>query len=331
LARIALVPFAYAQEHGVSRSELFHAAGLDEHRLADPDERIPLSKIVAAWRAIIERVPDPTLGLRLSRGVRVRDLGLVGYAMANSAHIGDALERLARYFRIINESVECRISKTARGVCINVQAHPSLDGMRHPVDARLAAILNICREMSGAKIVPVQVEFSYGRPPDLTEYRAAFGSTKLLVGRRQGSLTLRATDLALPVVARDVTLGRYLDLAAEQVLRSLEHRGGSFAGTVARAVWPTMSAGAPSLERTAVLLGVSTRTLQRRLGEEGTAFAKVTDALRHELALSLLHDRRLAVNEVAFLLGYAEPSAFYRAFRRWHGVSPSKYRATMKR
>jgi AraC-like DNA-binding protein len=331
LARIPLLSFARAEAVGISRADLLDAAGLSEHDLTDADARIPLSKIVAGWRALIARVEHPALGLRLGRGVRVRELGLVGYAMANSADVGGALERLARYFHIINESVRCQLVSEARAVRIEVPAHPVLDAMRHPVDARLAGVLAVCREISRAKIVPVQVELSYRRPDDLAEHHAAFGRTKFLFGRRQASLTLRASDLALPVVACDTTLVRYLDRAAEDVLRSLTHRDGSFARRVARALWPALSAGAPSVASTAALVGVSVRTLQRRLGEEGTTFAKVLERLRQELALSLLHDRRLAIYEVAFLLGYSEPSAFYRAFRGWRGISPGKYRAKMKR
>jgi AraC-like DNA-binding protein len=83
----------------------------------------------------------------------------------------------------------------------------------------------------------------------------------------------------------------------------------------------------PSLDRVASTLGVSARTLQRQLREEGTSFAGVLTELRREMAPALLRDGRLAVSEVAFLLGYEDPSAFQRAFRRWFGRSPRAFRS----
>jgi AraC-like DNA-binding protein len=138
---------------------------------------------------------------------------------------------------------------------------------------------------------------------------------------------LRARDVGRRVIAPDVTLAGYLDQLAEQVLRSLGERRGTSVEATARAVWARLSSGKPNLRQTAIAMGISGRTLQRRLSEDGTSFELVLDDLRRDQSISLLHDRSLAVDEVAFLLGYSEPSTFYRAFRRWHGVTPGKYRA----
>src|SRR5262245_41398274 len=95
---------------------------------------------------------------------------------------------------------------------------------------------------------------------------------------------------------------------------------------VRRLPWSELSAGVPGLDDVGRVLGMSPRTLQRRLREEGTTFSAVLTQLRHDLALPLLGDGRLAVVEVAFLLGYEDPSAFHRAFRRWSGLSPRAFR-----
>jgi AraC-like DNA-binding protein len=127
------------------------------------------------------------------------------------------------------------------------------------------------------------------------------------------------------VVGADVTLGGYLDQLATELLRGLPDPD-SFRDRVRRAMWSELSDGPPALTTTAANLAVSPRTLQRRLREEGTSFGQLLDELRREFALRLLRDRKLAVYEVAFLLGYAEPSTFHRAFRRWTGLSPLRFR-----
>ena len=126
-------------------------------------------------------------------------------------------------------------------------------------------------------------------------------------------------------MAADETLTGYLDQLAEGVARALSESV-TFRQRVCRAIWSDLSGGKPSVQQVASRLGVSTRTLQRRLEEEGTSFAQELDRLRQDLATRLLQDRSLAVYEVAFLLGYAEPSTFYRAFRRWKNVSPHEFR-----
>ncbi len=94
-----------------------------------------------------------------------------------------------------------------------------------------------------------------------------------------------------------------------------------------KAIWRNLSDGRPNLEHTAKMLGTSVRTLQRRLREEGQTFADTLETLRRDMAAGLLRNRELSVYEIAFLLGYSEPSAFQRAFRRWRGVSPRQFRA----
>jgi AraC-like DNA-binding protein len=118
----------------------------------------------------------------------------------------------------------------------------------------------------------------------------------------------------------------YLDDLAAITLAPLEESDENMIAAVRRALWTMLPGGRPDLWRTAAGMGVSARTLQRRLGEEGSSFSRVLDELRRDLSDELLSDRKLSVAEVAFLLGYSEPSAFQRAFRRWRGVSPRRFR-----
>jgi len=319
-----------AESFGVARNALLRGAHLRARDLADPDNRVPVSATRDLWRTIVARVPDPALGLKIGRSIKIRELGLVGYSMLNSSTLGDALHRIARYLHIITEALESRLVSDHDGARLITVGDARLHALRHPVDCRLAILLNVTREITGAHIVPLEVEFPYNRPIHIADYRATFGRAALAFDRPRESIKFRARDVARPVIAPDVTLAAYLDQLAEQVLRSLGERRGTSVEATARAVWARLSSGKPNLHQTAIAMGISSRTLQRRLKEHGTSFDLVLDDLRREQSASLLHDRSLAVDEVAFLLGYSEPSTFYRAFRRWHGVTPGKYRATIQ-
>jgi len=325
IARIALLLLEHAEEYGLDGEELARHADLSRLDLSDPDTRIPVSAIESLWRTVIERLPDEAdLGLRLGQTGQLREMGLVGYAMLHSSTLGEAFERLERYIRIISEAIQMRFERGEQHSSVVLNGPPSLDVLRHPAESRLAIMLSAARQMTGREIVPLEALFSHPRPASVAEH-VRFFRAPLEFGRPNTALIFRNTDLELSVATADETLSGYLDRLAEETLEGLGSEA-SFLARVQRAIWIELSGGHPTLERTARELGVSARTLQRRLTEAGTSFTRLLERVRREMAFRLLRNRSLAVYEVAFLLGYSEPSTFYRAFRRWAGASPVEYR-----
>jgi AraC-like DNA-binding protein len=325
LARIPLLILERTADYGLDRNELAAAAGF-KGELQDPDARVSVTKIWNLWRIFIDRTSDPILGLHLGMGVGMRQFGLVGYAMLNSRTVLDALGRMTRYSRIMNEALEVSLSADARRVDIVVAPSTRLDALVHPVDARLGAVVTATRSLSGAEIAPIEVRFPYRRPHRVSEHRRFF-RCEMRFDCTGSGVAFRRQDLDRPVASADETLVGYLDHYAEAVLESLAKHG-SYAERVRKTLWSQLADGPPTLGQAASALGVSVRTLQRRLSLERTSFASVLDEFRRAMAVSLLRDRSLAVYEVAFLLGYGDPSTFYRAFRRWEGVPPHEFRKT---
>lgn len=324
LARLALVHLEGVTRLGMSRAQLLHAAGLDEEQLRDPDARIPVSAVERIWRATAARSSDPLLGLRLGANVRTRQLGLVGYTLVFSRTLGAALERFARYSRIVSDVLVVELGSDAGATWVRLDVQPTLRAFRPAADGRLAAVLAMCRELVGTPIAPLAVQFPYRRPDDVREYDRFFRAP-LEFGALSTAFLLTAEDLARPVVWSDEALTGYLERLAGQVLRELGAER-SISDQVRRILWRELSEGVPDLSRAARWLGMSPRTLQRRLREEKTTFAAVLADLRQEMARPLLRDGRLAVSEVAFLLGYEDVSSFQRAFRQWAGISPRAFR-----
>jgi AraC-like DNA-binding protein len=244
--------------------------------------------------------------------------------MYHSQSLHRAIERLIRYSNILSDAIQIKVIDGEEADQVVLDNEPESRVLRHPVDSRLAAVLSIAREISSSDIVPVEVCFCYPEPQDTSAHREFFRAP-LSFGQPDSMLVLRKRDMNLPVVSADETLSGYLDRLADETLQMTTPRG-SFVERVQRAIWSKLSGGQPTLRRMAEILGVSVRTLQRRLGEEGTSFAAVLDGLRRHMSVRLLNNRELAVYEVAYLLGYSEPSTFFRAFRRWHGIPPAEYR-----
>jgi len=317
--RLALVLLERAPRLGVSRDRLLRDAKLDEKQLRDPSGRIPLAAIARLWRSVASHVPDPTVGLRVGADIHVREFGIVGYAMAFSSTVASALKRVSRYSRILSNTHALIMETAGEATWVRLDMQPELRAFRLAVDYRLAAVLSACREIAASPIAPLLVQLPYRQPPDVKEYVRFF----------DGPLELRSLfrneDLARPNALADTKLTSYLDRLAEQVLASVGGEA-TLRERVRRALWSELSEGVPALPRLARTLGMSDRTLQRQLREEGTTFAALLTELRREMAPSLLLDGKLAVSEVAFLLGYEDPSAFRRAFHRWFRRSPRAYR-----
>ena len=324
LARLASLQLEQITRLGVPRVELLEAAGLTEGQLQDPDGRIPLSAIAKLWRATTSRVTDPVLGLRMGAGATARDLGLVGYTLLYSHTLGQALQRLVRYSRIISDALAVHVEAGEGGMWVRVHVQPALHAFRPAADARLAALLSVCREITAASVVPLATQLPYRQPRDVREYEKFFGAP-VEFGALGTAFLLADGDVTRPLVQADPGLTGYLERLAQQVLAALD-ADRTMRGRLRQALWSELSAGVPDLEQVARGLGMGPRTLQRRLAAEGTTFAGVLTELRRDMAQALLGEGRLAVSEVAFLLGYEDAGSFQRAFRRWSGLSPRAFR-----
>jgi len=326
LARTAHLLIDYAVEQGMGREKLMQSAGLSGLDRVDPDSRLRTTSLLKLWREVIDGLDDPIVGIRLGVSVRTLDLGLVGYAMHHSRDLHGALNRLSRYGRILSEAIQFSVLETGEGAVVVWRGHPALEALRHPVEVAVATVVSVGREITGTDLTPISIDLTSPNPKALGEYRSRF-RCPVEFGRPNSSLTFSNKQLQLPTQAPDATLLKYLDDLAAITLGPLEDRDLTTVAKVRRALWSELSGGRPNLWRTSADMGVSARTLQRRLGEEHSSFSIVLDDLRRDLSDELLSDRQLSVAQVAFLLGYSEPSAFQRAYRRWRGVSPRRYRS----
>ena len=326
LARIPARMIDLAVAYGLDRKELVDAAGLGGIDLTDGDARVPIATQVALWQLIAKRLPTSNFGLRAGTSFKVREAGLLGYVVAHSATLESALERLVRYSWVLNDAVKCEMVKNKHSLAIT-QSYPEHGaGLQDAVDYRLAALVSVCRQITGAEIVPVEVAFVYKQHGNSLEHRRFF-LCPLRFGASISRVVFSAHDLRLQVRHADATLAEYLREHAERVLRSLM-TGSSARERVRSAIWNVLSDGRPTLKRIASALQVPSRTLQRRLADEGTSVEQEIEAIRKSMAMAMLRDPANATDEVAFLLGYREPSTLFRSFRRWTGMTPQEYRTS---
>ncbi|MCZ7682884.1 MAG: AraC family transcriptional regulator [Sandaracinaceae bacterium] len=304
---------------------LLRHAELRWDELRDPDARVPEEKYLRMLEAL-ERSAQLVDFEVMGKLFRLETIGAVGYAIAAAENLEHAMRTLTRFGRLVHDETMYAVELSEAELWFGRALDARYARMRHPTVSSVASLLFLSRSLTGrADLAPVRVRFQHERPPDAERYDAFFGARVEFAANATG-MSLPRWAGALPLVRQDPSLHAYLSRHAEALLERLPPREEALADRVRELVTQTLRSGTLTQARVAKQLAMSERTLQRRLSEGGTSFAAIVDDTRRALAQRYLGERRLSIHEVALLLGYSEPSAFFRAFKRWTGRTPLEFR-----
>jgi AraC-like DNA-binding protein len=327
---------AYVKEHGYDADSILQLTGIRGRDLKDPDVRVPEDASREAWRLAMAMTGDEAIGLHVAQWLPRGALDLIEYAFRTSATLGDGLDRLARYGRLINDRLAGHVLRTGPGVRFLMGVADARPLHPQRAEFSIALTLRLARDATSTSLVPVEVLFTHAAPADLAEHRAYFRSPIHFSSGVNG-MVFSDADGARSLQAADAPLGAVIERRLEKSLDELDKLEGpadasaSVAARVRRLLIERMGQEQPSVTTIGREMGLSARTLSRRLGEEGTSFREIRDLVRHQLAVALLGDPGKSIAEVAFFLGYAEPAPFHRSFKRWTGTTPQLHRrATLK-
>ena len=298
---------------------LLAADGRKRSDLADPDARVPCEAFGAlVCRAQQERF-TPNLGLRVAIQTPIGAFSLLDYLVVTSDRVGTGIRQLARYFRLVTSPVVLEVREEVDPIELRMVA--PADGFSAEYTASLLALH--LREETNGGFAPTRLALSH-RPDDPVELGRVLGCP-VEAGAAWNGLGVSRDLWELPMRRRDPVLRGVLERQADEIVARFPPRGGA-AVEVRRVLASRLARGDTRIAGTARELGTSTRTLQRRLAAEGVAFERLLDETRREVARRQLGESTLSIGEVAYLLGYSEPAAFHRAFRRWFGVTPKAFR-----
>ncbi len=291
----------------------------------DPEARVPHTQAIALWEAARTVTADPDLGIHVAEAIRPGAFGALEYAVRTSPDLGAGLGRLVRYHRALHDAAEVRLEVSGTRACLSHRLPLPGGAPRAVSEFVVTGWLQTLRRLTGREVRPIEVRFTHAQPADLSEHHRVFRAP-LRFGHQRSELLFPAELLGCPLPEADPALHSIVELQLNTVLERLPAAGATV-DRVRRVLAEELCDGEPTLDHVAGCLHVTSRTLHRRLEEEGTSFREVVTAVRRELAERYLGERRLTVAEIAFLLGYSEASAFHRAFRRWNGCSPRAFRA----
>jgi AraC-like DNA-binding protein len=315
-----------AAARGVAPEDLYGAVALDPSLLEDPDNRIPFDQLVAIYEHAARLTGDDAFGLHVGEASDPELFDVLGYVLVNSPTLGEALERLVRYHSIWTDGAVFRLGVgggRAR-LAYDYAGSGVAAARRHDAEMTLSVGVAFARRVTGVDWAPLDVSFRHPEPESVAEHRRIFRAP-VRFDAPANELVFDGDLLALPLAEADPGLSDILERQARELLARAPRRD-SLADQVRAVLGAGLAGEGSKLETVARKLGLSARTLQRKLREEGRSYQDLLDEVRGGLSRQHLREPKLAVCEVAYLLGFSEPSAFHRAFRRWTGVTPKEFR-----
>ena len=304
---------------GYEVAPLIAAAGLRPLDREDPDAVVAC----AVYETVIERACQqralPNMALRLAAETPIGAYPLLDYLVVASGSVSEGFRQLVRYLRLYNAPVAFELCEDEDPIRVVLHSPGNPFVLEYNISL---AVLHFRRETED-RLRPVGVNLPH-RPDDVAEFEQLLGCP---VRPEAGwcGLELPPSSWRLPLRRRDPLLRGLLQTQADQIVAALEENEG-LSGNVRRLLAPRMAGGDTRIEAIARELATSARTLQRRLADDGTSYQELLDETRRDAAERFLADSSLSVGEVGHLLGYSEPAAFHRAFKRWRGTTPLDFR-----
>jgi AraC-like DNA-binding protein len=308
-------------------SELLSAAGLRREQLSEPDARIPFHAHVTLFENTARALREPCFGFRLGSAVELTEAGLLAYITLNSRDLGEALRNTCRYLAILTEGAVCELRRDADEVLLLYSfVDPDVEmASRQLPEFAASLIVRVCDAITGHRARPVRVELRHDPACPMLARQLGL---QVRVHQPRFAVVLDAASLAVPVVNADARLLDLLRRYADELL-ARRARKDDLVGRAERWVLENLHTGEVGAMQLARALGMSARTLARRLAEQGLTPARLVEELRRELADRYLAERAFPLGRITYLLGYSDLSAFSRAFRRWTGRTPSEWRAEL--
>ena len=281
-------------------------------------QRVPIAWQDELWEAFCRASNDSLIGLRLGLEIQVGHLDSLGMLLVTCHTLGEALEELVEYAPVISDGGDFQMQRQAGEVFIDYQPQFQVRQAER-VDAALGSILNLARWATGGRFRPSGIWLRHAPPADPSRY-AELAGCPVYFNARGNRLGFCVEQLELPQIQANSALREHLRRLTDQVLMEIGRQ--SLCAEVELLIRSQPRWGK---ERIAEQLHISGRHLHRRLAEEGLTFRSLRDSVLQDMACQMLaRDQRLA--EIAEQLGFSDEGAFTRAFRRWQGVTPARYR-----
>lgn len=307
---------------GVDADEVLRRCGLDPAQLYKPNLRTQFSAQPLFWQAAVDLSGDPCIGLHLGESMPVYKGQILEYLLLSSPTFGEGLKRVLSYQRLISDAMHGQITDSPTPFLTNYfSKHKYLTP--HLAEAMVVSLIRFLQSVSDDKFKPTKICFTHDALADITEYERVF-QCPVEFNDKQFKLYFEPEILSYRSPYAEPELLTMHMQSANQHMDLLEKR--DLIIEVRNQVGALLESGDISLESISQQLDMSPRQLRHQLNLAGTSLQRIINQYRKSLSRQLLSQTDETIAEIVYLTGFSEPSTFYRAFKRWEGMTPIEYR-----
>lgn len=310
---------------GLDVDAFLESVALNQSQVDDLNHRITVDVYDTVQEKAVKYLDDPALGLHMGLATSLSSFGVLGHLLMSAPSIKEVFELFFKYHRLISDSApsSLEIDKDRAVLTYNYPRSSAL-GNRIRSEFGLVQVCNIGRHMLGDKIQAIEVHFEHNRPEYAEEYDAVFDAP-ILYNQSATRLIFPVDILHQPLLHANIYVTNLLEEEAQRQMRQLSDTG-TLVDKVEAYLYCEIQHGKPTIQKVAEQFNMNERTLRRKLESLETSFTELLGQVQFALAKKLLSNDSIPIDEIADRLKFSEPSAFYRAFKRWTGHTPAEYR-----
>lgn len=281
-----------------------------------------------ALHEMLDQRLGPGFSVRVGQQMKMDDYGVLGLSWKTCSKAGEIFERCERYFQLLSNTYVFRVENEGEFSKIYLFREPHRRGIGLSNEATFSATIVVLQAMTELDIAPVSVSFKHQAPKDLSSHDAAF-KCPILFNQSHNFMVYKTLDLETRTAKADISINKFLVERVEEKVKGIEISSIKIASDVEKLIKDALPSGIPSILQIGKHIGMSSRTLTRRLSENGITFRDLIKQTQENTSKELLKQSTYSVSEIAFQIGFSEQSAFSRSFKRWTGQSPLEYRRSI--
>lgn len=267
----------------------------------------------------------PGFAVRVGQQMKMDDYGVLGLSWKTCSKAGEIFERCERYFKLLSNTYLFKVEKEDDLSKVHLFRDAYRQGVALSNEATFSATVVVLQAMTETDMAPVRLSLKHEAPKDLESYHQAF-KCPILFNQPHNFIAYRTSDLEQRTAKADISINKFLVERVEEETRGIAVSSIKIAADVETLIKEALPSGIPSITQIGEYMGMSSRTLTRRLSEKGMTFRELVQQTQEKISKDLLKNSSDSVGEIAFQTGFSEQSAFSRAFKRWTGQSPLEYR-----
>lgn len=323
-----MMPFL--KTRGIDTKAVLMISGVSPEILNSPDHRLGTLEVDRIIRTIVEITHNEDIGLFAGAGLSKGFSSILGYILMNCVTLEAAIEKYCRYEKIVDQSSSTSLQfQGSEAMLFSATLESPLFNNRQFSDYKIAGIHAYARILSGERLFLKKVCFTYPKPENTLEYERIF-QCPVYFGGFANCLVFDRSFLKLPLIEPNPELLSFFESKAREIMAGFS-ASETYTQKVIQVMVGEMRGELPPLEKVAQELKISARSLQIHLKKEGTSFSQIVLNIRRDMAIQYLKSSNISMDEIAYILGFSEPSAFHRAFKKWTLQTPGQYRRGSQR